>query len=135
QWGLTLTPPPCGLRGCLQTVAGAPGGLSGTTCGNLIVALGQRRRPVSTHQPPSALFHPPPPWHQKKGLPLNTVQSGSGPAGIVPYKPYISHRWACAWPCPDPFRLATRLQSHGVKDWSGDPVQRDRRRREGDRFK
>ncbi|KAK1894375.1 Prolyl 4-hydroxylase subunit alpha-3, partial [Dissostichus eleginoides] len=43
MWGLPLTPPPCGLRGCLQTVAGAPGGLSGTTCGNLIVALGQRR--------------------------------------------------------------------------------------------
>lgn len=44
RWGLPPAPhPPCGLRGCLQTVAGAPGGLSGTTWGNLIVALGQRR--------------------------------------------------------------------------------------------
>lgn len=34
---------PCGLRVCLQAGAGAPGGLSGTTWGNLIAALGQRR--------------------------------------------------------------------------------------------
>jgi len=36
-------PPPCSPRGCLQTGAGAPGGLSGTTWGNLIAALGLRR--------------------------------------------------------------------------------------------
>ncbi|KAI9537517.1 hypothetical protein NQZ68_023762 [Dissostichus eleginoides] len=79
-------------------------------------------RPVSTHQPPSALFHPPPPWHQKKGLPLNTVQSGSGPAGIVPYvrfhilsSPALcflsrSHTSATAGPAPGPAQILSASQ-------------------------
>lgn len=35
--------PPCGPRDCLQSVEGAPGGLSGTTWRNLIAALGLGR--------------------------------------------------------------------------------------------
>lgn len=42
-WGLRCTAPALWPEHCRQTVAGAPGGLSRTTWGNLIAALGQRR--------------------------------------------------------------------------------------------
>lgn len=90
--------------------------------------------------PPECPLSSPAHLTQEERLLLNAAQSGLGPAGIMPchayvstfshrpfplQKPYISHSWACASPCPAPFRLETRLQSHGVNDRRAGTVQHD----------